>query len=67
MSGYIDGEEIEYPEGNRFEFTWNGSDECDPANGSGWLRLKDADTLEGKFKIDDGDTSKFGARRVKTA
>ncbi len=65
VSGYLDGEAVEYPDGNRFEFTWDGNDECDPASGSGWLRLKDADTLEGKFKIHHGDNSKFWAKRAK--
>ena len=67
VSGYLDGEVVEYPKGNRFEFTWDGNDECDPANGSGWVRLKDADTLEGKFKIHYGDSSKFLAKCSKTA
>jgi hypothetical protein len=64
VSGYIDGEVVAYPEGNRFEFTWDGNDECDPANGSGWIRTKEADTLEGKFKIHCGDSSTFLAKRA---
>ena len=64
VSGYIDGEIDEDPTGSRFEFTWDGNDECDPASGSGWLKLKDAATLEGKFIFHNGDDSKFGARRV---
>ena len=66
VSGYIDGEVVEYPEENRFEFTWDGNDECDPTNGSGWIRFKDVNTLEGKFKIHYGDSSKFWAKRAKT-
>ncbi len=53
------------PEGKRFEFTWEGNDECDPASGSGWLRMKEKDLLEGKFRIHKGDSSIFLARRVK--
>ncbi len=64
VSGYIDGEIDDDPEDRRFEFTWDGNDECDPASGSGWLKLKDADTLEGKIKFHYGDSSKFWAKRV---
>lgn len=67
VSGYLDGEIVEFPDGNRFELTWDGNDECDPANGSGWVTLKDANTLEGKIKIHHGDSSKFWASRVTTA
>ncbi len=65
VSGYIDGEVVEFPEGNRFEFTWDGNDECDPASGSGWIKLKDDGMLEGKFNIHYGDNSKFWARKVR--
>lgn len=60
VSGYLDGEVVD----KRFEFTWEGNDECDPANGSGWIRLKDADTLEGRIKIHHGDSSMFWAKRA---
>jgi hypothetical protein len=46
------------------EFTWEGGDENDEANGSGWLRLKDDETLEGKIKIHHGDSSMFLAKRA---
>jgi len=39
-------------------------DENNEANGSGWLRLKDDDTLEGKIKIYGGDSSLFLAKRA---
>jgi len=32
VTGQIDGKIIDYPLGKRFEFTWEGSDECDPAS-----------------------------------
>lgn len=60
VSGYIDGETI----GDRLEFTWDGNDECDPAQGSGWIELKDENTLKGKIKIHLGDSSKFRATRA---
>jgi hypothetical protein len=48
----------------RFEFTWSGFDECDPAEGSGWVRFKQPDILEGEFSIHDGDDSTFLAKRA---
>ena len=60
VSGWLDGETV----GDRLEFTWDGNDECDEAKGSGWIELKDENTLEGKVKIHRGDTSKFRASRV---
>lgn len=48
-----------------FEFTWEGSDELEPAWGSGWIRLKEKDFAEGEFELEEGDTSTFLARRAK--
>ena len=48
----------------RFEFTWSGNDECDPASGSGWVRVKSPNILEGEFRIHDGDDSTFLAKRA---
>jgi len=65
VSGYMDGKVVDYPDGKRFEFTWEGNDECDPAHGSGWVRIKGKDMLEGEFRFHDGDDSTFMARREK--
>lgn len=62
--GEMDGRLIDYPEGKRFEFTWEGNDECDHASGSGWLRMKEKGELEGEFRIHLGDSSTFSARKV---
>jgi hypothetical protein len=35
VSGQIDGEVIKTAGGERFAFTWEGNDECEPASGSG--------------------------------
>lgn len=64
VSGDIHGKVIEYADGDRFEFTWEGSDECDPASGSGWCRLKGKGSLEGEFRFHRGDDSTFVATRV---
>lgn len=65
VSGHIDGEIVKGGRDERFEFTWEGNDECDPASGSGWVRLKNKDTIEGKFKFHLGDSSKFLAKHAK--
>ncbi|MGM3306069.1 hypothetical protein ACSQ6I_08820, partial [Anabaena sp. WFMT] len=62
--GDIDGTNIKDGSVEKLEFTWEGSDECDPASGSGWLKIKDKNTLEGNIKIHRGDSSTFLARRA---
>lgn len=63
--GDTDGRIIDHPDGKRFEFTWEGNDECDLASGSGWVRIKEKDILEGEFRFHYGDSSTFLARRAK--
>ena len=65
VSGGIDGRITAQPDGERFEFTWEGSDECNPACGSGWMRKKGEKEVEGEIKIHQGDTSAFKARKMK--
>ena len=48
----------------RLEFTWEGQDENDPALGSGWLRFRDENHLEGRLKLHLGDSSKLQAKRA---
>ena len=64
VTGQIDGEIVKEQSGEKLEFTWEGGDENDEASGSGWLRLKDKDTLEGKIKFHQGDSSLFLAKRA---
>jgi hypothetical protein len=64
VSGYLDGEVVKYGDEERFEFTWEGQDENDPALGSGWLRIKDENNLEGRIKLHLGDASMLWARRA---
>ena len=52
--GYVEGQ-IDYRLGERdgqpaIEFTWDGNDEMDPAQGRGWLVLE-GDELKGMFYI----------------
>jgi hypothetical protein len=64
VRGELDEKMVQCHEGDRFEFTWQGGDECDPASGSGWCRMKGENSLEGEFRFHGGDDSTFLAKRV---
>ncbi len=64
VTGRIDGEVVKEQSSEKLEFTWEGSDENDEVFGSGWLKLNDKNTLEGKIKFHKGDTSLFTAKRA---
>lgn len=64
VTGQIDGEVVKDQSGEKLEFTWEGNDENDEAFGSGWLKLKDKNTLEGKIKFHQGDSSLFTAEQA---
>jgi hypothetical protein len=64
VTGATDGEIAIDKLGEKLEFTWEGGDENDEANGSGWIGLKDDDTLEGKIKIHHGDSYLFLAEQA---
>jgi hypothetical protein len=66
QSGYVEGQ-IDYRLGERdgqpaIEFTWDGNDEMDPAQGRGWLVLE-GDELKGMFYIHHGDESGIVLKR----
>lgn len=65
VSGQIDGAIVKDNDGERFEFTWEGVDEMDSVSGSGWLRLEDRKTIEGRIRFHLGDSSWFLAKRAK--
>jgi len=64
VSGQIDDELTSYQGRERFDFTWEGSDELDPVSGSDWLQLVEKNSLGGWIKFHLGDSSFFNARRV---
>lgn len=45
------------------EWTWDGNDEMDPAQGRGWAVIK-SDELHGLIAIHRGDESGFVAKRI---
>lgn len=61
VEGYFNGKLYKYLEGERFEFTWEGSDENDAASGSGWVQKTSMGKIEGEFKMHYGDVSTFTA------
>ena len=65
VTGEFDGEIVGQGSREKFEFTWEGSDEMDSASGSGWVKLKDEKTIEGKIKFHQGDSSTFLAKRAR--
>jgi hypothetical protein len=65
--GYVQGQ-IDYRLGERdgepaVEFTWDGNDEMDAAQGRGWLVL-DGDELQGMLYIHHGDESGITLKRA---
>jgi hypothetical protein len=62
ISGGIDCREEERDGKPGVEFTWDGNDEMDPAQGRGWAVL-DGDEIEGRIFFHRGDDSAFRAVR----
>lgn len=51
-------------EGNLiYDFTFEGSDECDQASGDGWMKINADRTAEGEIRFHLGDKSKFWAKK----
>jgi hypothetical protein len=63
LTGSIDGT----CEGDAVEFSWEGSDEMEPASGDGWAELHEDGSLEGEICLHNGDDIPFTARRSKTS
>lgn len=64
--GYVHGE-IDYRLGIRdgqpsVEFTWDGNDEMDPAQGRGWATIE-GNEITGQIFFHQGDESGFNAKR----
>ncbi len=43
------------------DFTWVGNDECDEANGDGWIKPVSVSDAEGEIRFHGGGTHKFRA------
>jgi hypothetical protein len=54
-------------DGDAVEFSWEGSNEMEPASGDGWAELQEDGSLEGEVCLHNGDDIPFLARRSKTS
>jgi hypothetical protein len=50
-------------DGDAVEFTWDGSDEMEPASGHGWAEMQDDGSLKGEICLEGGDDIPFITRR----
>lgn len=65
VQGSMSGDFKKNNEGMIYDFTFEGNDECDSANGDGWMKINTDGTAEGEIRFHAGDTSKFWAKRAK--
>jgi hypothetical protein len=65
VQGYMDWRPTTRDGEPAVEWSWEGNDEMDPAQGRGWAKLKD-DELDGRIFIHLGDESGFMAKRAKS-
>ncbi len=49
-----------------YDFTFEGNDECDSANGDGWMKINEDRTAEGEIRFHAGDKSKFWAKKKRS-
>ena len=63
VHGLLDGEETERDGKPAIEFTWEGSNDADPACGRGWIVGQEDGTLLGKLFIHTSDSSGFTAEK----
>jgi len=63
VKGWIDHRAVVRGGKPALEFSWEGSDEMDPATGRGWAVLNDNGNLEGRLVFHLGDESGFIATR----
>ena len=65
VSGQIDGKIVDYAGQDRFEFTFEGNEECEPTSGSGWEILKEKEISEVEIRVHSSDYSTFLEIKVK--
>ncbi|MBA2281341.1 MAG: hypothetical protein M3527_02280 [Actinomycetota bacterium] len=63
VEGWMDVRSVERDGAPAIEFSWDGNDECDHANGRGWAALSSDGSLMGRIYIHGGDDSSFRAVR----
>jgi hypothetical protein len=63
VQGSMSGDFKKEHEGIIYDFTWDGNDECDSANGDGWMKILSDGTAEGEIRFHMGENSKFLAKK----
>ncbi len=63
VHGHMDCRLTTREAGSAVEWTWDGNDEMDPAQGRGWAVLR-GDELHGMIFFHGGDDSEFVAKRA---
>ena len=61
VEGWMDIRAVHHDGRAGIEFSWEGSDELDPASGRGWATLSPDGSLEGRIFCHMGDDSWFRA------
>lgn len=61
VEGWMDIRDIEREGTPAIEFSWDGNDECNPANGRGWAAVTTDGSLRGRIYFHMGDDSSFVA------
>jgi hypothetical protein len=64
VEGWMDCRETPRDGRAGVEFSWEGSDDCDPASGRGWAVLEQDGSLRGRIYFHLGDDSSFHAVRL---
>lgn len=65
VSCSLNGKNVDREGQCRFEFSFEGNDECDPASGFGWFIQENKNKIKGQFRFHQDDSSTFLARKVK--
>jgi hypothetical protein len=61
--GCVTGQIFGGADANAVEFSWEGNDEMDQAQGDGWAELQPDGSLKGAISFHGGDEANFIARR----
>ena len=64
VHGWLESEETKREGKPAIEFTWQGNNDTDPANGRGWAVLEDDGTMKGKLFTHESDSSGFTAQKM---
>ncbi|MFL0198215.1 hypothetical protein ACJDU8_22020 [Clostridium sp. WILCCON 0269] len=64
VTGDFIGKIVAQDNSEKFAFKWLGTDELEPVNGIGWIKIINKDLVAGKFIFCNGEESKFKVRKI---